>query len=164
MNKAFVFDMDGTLNVFEKDTHMDEVAAPGYFQKRRPIASMIEAARILHEWGYPVYTLSAVFPFPHSVPDKNIWLDMYLPFVPQERRLYVEYGQSKGKVLAKIDAEDVVMVDDYTANLLEISRTSPNVTCFKAVTDINDTHHTWRGPRISVFSGPGVIANTLLKY
>ena len=73
------FDMDGTLAEWESTAHIDEVMAPGYFQHRRPMGNVIQAAKKLMDMGHPIYITSKVISGTTSVEDKNIWLDRHFP-------------------------------------------------------------------------------------
>lgn len=157
------FDMDGVLNVWEVGTHIDVVAAPGYMKRREPIRSMVEASRLLSEKGYEVWVASAVLPYEHSIPDKKYWLEQYCPWIPDGRQIFIPYGTEKSKILQKnvdISSGDVFL-DDYTQNLEDLRQASLSLECVKVLNGINDTHHSWDGSRISIYSSPENIAKSI---
>ena len=159
----FVFDMDGTLNVFEP-IGPDELAKPGFMKNRQPFDNMLDAARILHEDGHEIWIASAVMPYEHVISDKNYWLDQHMPYIPKERRIFIPYGQSKYDALHTFMQESDVFVDDYSDNLHGlVRRFTPGSSwiCVKCINGINDTNHSWNGARISVWTKGQIIADTL---
>lgn len=161
-----IFDIDGTLNVWETGMPLEEVQAPGYFRRRTPHPNMVQAARLLAKAGAEVYTLSAVFPFPYSIPDKEAWLDIHLPCVYPKRRKYSVFGGIKSDVLKEIGIrKGDIYIDDYNGNLHEI-RASLNggVECIKCVCrGTNDKRRSWDGMRIYVDDAPKDIAEQILE-
>lgn len=145
-NKKVFFDLDGTLNVFEK-VSFEEVCRPGYMKYRKPHKQMIECAKLLYDAGYDVWIASAVLPYEYSVPDKNYWVDKYLPFIPRERRLYIPYGENKAWHIREVAGDGDIFVDDFTKNLNELSSV-PGLVNVKCVNGINDTNGTWQGRRV----------------
>ena len=159
-----IFDMDGTLNFWETGASMEVIMAPGYMRHRRPHKNMVEAAKLLIRQGIEVYTLSAVFDLPHFIPDKEIWLDRYLPEVDTSHRIYSHINGGKAKHLQDIGVrKDDVFVDDYNHNLREIQALDL-VTCMKCVcTGTNDRHRSWNGKRLFVEESPEEIVRKILQ-
>ena len=165
MTKVF-FDMDGTLNVWEMGEHIDVVSAPGYMRNRKPIASMVEASRILSEEGYDVWIASAVLPYEHSIPDKDYWLDKHCPWIPKENRIYMQFGTKKSDALKGLICPGDVFLDDYTPNLEDLQKhfADTGLVCVKVLNGINDTNHSWQGKRLSIASEPKSIAETIEAF
>lgn len=163
MSNKIIFDMDGTLNYWDTNAHISKVAAPGYMRERKPIPSMVNATKLLLDWGYEVWIASSVLPYEHAIPDKNFWLDNVMPWISEENRLFIPYGKNKATALKSIVETGDIFVDDYTENLIAVNDAlcMTGLTCVKAVNDINDTHHSWPGKRVSVYSEARSIAETL---
>lgn len=161
MAKIF-FDMDGVLNIWETGAHMDVVTAPGYMRTRKPIQSMIEASERLSDAGFEVWIASAVLPYPHSVPDKKFWISNHCPWFADDRQIFIPYGTDKSRSIHGLIQNGDVFLDDYTANLRELNRTfGERLECVKVLNGINDTHHSWKGKRISVYSDAQNIAESI---
>lgn len=161
-----IFDMDGTLNYWDPNAHISKVAAPGYMRERKPIRNMVDASRLLLEWGFEQWIASSVLPYKHAIPDKNFWIDHVMPWVPEDQRIFIPYGSNKALVLKDVAEVGDVFVDDYTENLYAVDESlrGKGLTCVKAVNDINDTHHSWCGLRVSIYSDTLSIAETLEAF
>lgn len=154
-----VFDMDGTLVKWQQEKTLFDVSQPGYFKTVPEIRAMVEAARILSKRGHRISTLSAVLPYDYCREDKLKWIEMHAPFIRKEDRRFVPYSESKADILRAIPS--AVLVDDYTKNLLDVRSKAPDTVLIKCINGVNDTHHTWNGARVSIFSAPEVIADTI---
>ena len=153
------FDMDGTLAEWESTAHIDEVMAPGYFQHRRPMGNVIQAAKKLMDMGHPIYITSKGISGTTSVEDKNIWLDRHFPQIKKENRFFIPY-ENKDKNAIPLE-EGVkpyyVLVDDSTHYGLH----GWNGVGIKVDNGINNTNRSWRGYMVSSQSYPEVIAATI---
>ena len=167
-----VFDMDGTLSVFNKDAGPDIWSAPGYARNLAPITNMVRAVKLLinnpeYYGDRPeVYILSAVVSMDFAVEDKKMWLKTMGINIPEKNLIFVPYGTSKADALAERGIEvdpdgSDVFIDDYTKNLIDMQMNS-DLTPVKVLNGINDTHKTWQGARISADSSPRTIADTLV--
>ena len=153
------FDMDGTLAEWETAAHIDEVMAPGYFQHRRPMGSMIQAAKKLMDMGHPVYITSKVISGTTAVEDKNIWLDRHFPQIKKENRFFIPY-ENKDKNAIPLEGgvrPYYVLIDDSTHYGLH----GWNGIGIKVDNGINNTNRSWRGYLVSSQSYPEVIAATI---
>ena len=164
------FDMDGTLSVFNKDAGPDKWAAPGYARGLDALDNVVRSVRFMLKnptyYGEEVeiYILSAVVSMDFAVKDKKYWLKEKEIFIPESRLIFVPYGSSKSKALedAGIETESSdLFIDDFTKNLYEMQNNS-NLTPVKLINGINDTHHSWQGARVSAFSSPKAIVDTLM--
>ena len=74
-------DMDGTIVVWNTGAHIDEITTKGYFANLPPIASALEAVKLLIKhsdfYNIEVYILSSVFLDNHSINDKMTWLKKF---------------------------------------------------------------------------------------
>lgn len=156
------FDMDGVLNVWEANTHIDVVAAPGYMQTRKPIDSMVEASKLLSEAGFEVWIASAVLPYEYSIPDKKFWIKEHCPWFTEDRQIFIPYGTDKAESLRGLVDRGDVFLDDYTANLRDLQNAfGIRMECVKVLNGINDTNHSWKGKRISIYSSAQDIAESI---
>lgn len=156
------FDMDGVLNVWEANTHMDVVAAPGYMRARKPIESMVKASKLLSKAGFEVWIASAVLPYKHSIPDKKFWIRQHCPWFTEDRQVFIPYGTDKAKSLRDLVDYGDVFLDDYTANLRDLQNAfGKQMECVKVLNGINDTNHSWKGKRISIYSDAQHIAESI---
>lgn len=149
------FDMDGTLNQWESWRSLDEVSAPEYNRYLTPQENVINAAKLL-SGRFETWIASAVFPYEFIIPDKNYWNDNCVSFIPKEHRIYIPYGTNKSDYLKQVANPGDVLVDDYTQNLMDAE--SIGMIGVKCLNGINDTHHSWKGARISIYSDPASIA------
>ena len=163
MNKPTIwFDQDGTLNYFEKGIGPDPTMEPGFFIGRTPIYNVVFAVQRLYRTGmFEIATASSVYPLEHVVPEKNKWLDMNgLEFIKE--RVNIPYDTRKSEIMRQHIKPGDIFIDDYTKNLKDvIEEFGDDVLAIKLVNDINDTNHSWKGARVSAFSKPGVIADTI---
>lgn len=158
----FFFDMDGVLNVWEANTHMDIVTAPGYMRTRKPIESMVKASKLLSKAGFEVWIASAVLPYEHSIPDKKFWIRQHCPWFTEDRQVFIPYGTDKAKSLRDLVDYGDVFLDDYTANLRDLQNAfGKQMECVKVLNGINDTNHSWKGKRISIYSDAQHIAESI---
>ena len=77
MEKIRVFiDMDGVQAVWNNDVTLEEVAAPGYFQKVEPDANVLDMVRrLLKNPNVEVYSCSSTLQDNHSESDKRKWIE-----------------------------------------------------------------------------------------
>lgn len=153
------FDMDGTLNQWESWRSLDEVSAPAYNRYLTPQANIVGAARLLSGL-YETWIASAVFPYEYVIPDKDYWNDRCVSFIPKEHRIYIPYGTNKSAYLSRVARPGDILVDDYTPNLLDAK--GIGMIGVKCLNGINDTHHSWKGARISIYSDPASIAAAII--
>jgi 5'(3')-deoxyribonucleotidase len=114
------FDMDGTLAEWRAAASQEELYEKGYFIGLEPQYRVLAAARMLAGEGMEIYTMSAVYADHTSAPlEKNEWIDMYLPEIPRERRIFTLCGMGKSSWAPGGIRPTDVLVDDYHANLSE---------------------------------------------
>lgn len=160
-NKVF-FDMDGTLNVWERGESFENVCAPGYMRDRIPLGSIVQLSNLLQDAGVSVWIASSVLPYAHSVSDKDYWIEKHCPWIPKAHRIYIPYGENKSKELAKYVQPGDIIIDDYTKNLEDLQSIN-GLICIKCVNGVNDTKHTWKGERISAFADPQLLCCFVLS-
>lgn len=162
--KVFL-DMDGTLNVWESNAALEYVMSPGYMRQRTPHKNIIQAAKKLQDAGAEIHILSAYFDLPHSIPDKNAWLDEMAPFIEPVNRHFVVCGTNKAEIMKMVGVNPGdVFIDDYNQNLYEVEHDlGALIGCIKCVhRGTNDMHRSWHGARVFVEDRPEQIVATIL--
>lgn len=153
--------MDGTLAVFNNQIESEEVLyQQGYYRNLPPQQSVIDAVRILsHRKDIEIFVLSAVLPTPYAQPEKDAWLNDYLPEIDSAHRIYVPCGEDKGKYIGHTLGEDDLLLDDYSTNL---HSWCPPGSAVKLMNGINGNFRTWQGNRVSADQPAMKIAEKLL--
>lgn len=123
--KSVYIDMDGTLARFHDadKTFIEAMWTPGFYVGLKPFENFVEAVKMFIERNSAyadVYVLSAVLetdpPFVEN--EKDAWLDMYLPEIDMEHRIYTRAGCDKANdIESRIDLS--YLIDDYNKNLHE---------------------------------------------
>ena len=154
-------DMDGTLAEFLPQESMAPLYEKGYFRNLPPQINVVEAVRLLIR-EYPqveVFLLSAFLPdSPHSLAEKNAWVDAYLPELDEAHRCFVVNGSDKRACVADIRKDDVLL-DDYTRNLL---RWQPS-RGIKLINAINHTKGTWKSHKVFYDRPADVLAKDIFS-
>jgi len=144
-------DMDGTLARFhDEQMYLERMFEKGFFSELKPFENAIDAIKcIIDNPNVDVYVLSAAITTPYCIPEKNAWLDKYLPQIDKKHRIFVEststpksfcvpwsymYKGDNGKYHNKISENDI-LIDDYNKNLEEWDRDGG--TAIKAKNNIN---------------------------
>lgn len=147
MEKIRVFiDMDGVQAVWNNDVTLEEVAAPGYFQKVEPDANVLDMVRrLLKNPNVEVYSCSSTLQDNHSESDKRKWIEKNLPEMEQSRCLFPVYGVSKSEYVENMMGKRItdILIEDNTKNLQVWHGVG-----IKMFNGINGTHGTWMGLRI----------------
>lgn len=141
--RRFFIDMDGVLARWE-DASLEEMTSPGFFRSRKVDENVCAMVKHLLEKQeterIEVYILSSYL-LPISKEEKIQWNNEHTQ-IPEERQIYVPYGESKATALECVGGirEGDVLLDDFTKNLNEW----PGV-AVKLYNGINGTHGTWQG-------------------
>lgn len=116
-------DMDGTLAVFNPVDTLEKLYEKGYFLNLIPQMNVIDGIRhiIRNNPEIEVFVLSTVLSdSSYAIPEKNAWLDKYLPEIDEKHRLYPKCEENKKEFLEHkqggIDPNDFLL-DDYSKNL-----------------------------------------------
>ena len=152
VHRLFV-DMDGTLAVFQSVDTLEKLYEKDYFLNLRPQINVIDGIRFIIK-NHPeveVFILSAVLSdSPYAIPEKNAWLDKYLPEVDAVHRLYPKCGESKKEFLEReqggIEQNDFLL-DDYSKNL---HSWDPPAKGIKVMNGINGKNGTWVKDKVSI--------------
>ena len=157
MKLRFYFDMDGVLARW-KDVSVEETEKSGYFRNLDPEPCIINAVLNMHDRGYDVSILSAVYRDGHSARDKYEWLKAQgLADIP---RVFVPYGEKKADY---IKANEInILVDDYSKNLHEWAGAGNVGIKFK--NGINGTKGTWKGNSVSHAMSTELLVDTFIAF
>ena len=142
-------DMDGTL-VEWQSSPIDEVMSPGYFQNRRPMGSMIQAAKNLMKMGHPIYITSKVISGTTAVEDKNIWLDRHFPQIRRENRFFIPY-ENKNKNIIPLSGgvkPYYILIDDSTHYGFRAGKASASKLITVSITQTGAGEVIWYPPRV----------------
>lgn len=158
-------DMDGTL-VTWRQTKYEDLFEAGYFINLPPYEQVVDAVRHLYNRGIEVYILSAYLPTSkYALEEKNRWLDIYLPHICSDHRLFCSQGASKAmcvkQQLAKEMRADDFLLDDYSPNLH--SWKAVGGAGIKLLNGINGRRGTWTGLTISRFEQPRTISDIIYE-
>lgn len=146
-------DMDGTLAVFNPVDTLEKLYEKGYFLNLIPQMNVIDGIRhiIRNNPEIEVFVLSTVLSdSSYAIPEKNAWLDKYLPEIDEKHRLYPKCEENKKEFLEHkqggIDPNDFLL-DDYSKNL---HSWDPPAKGIKVMNGINGKNGTWVKDKISI--------------
>ena len=169
--KVLLVDMDGTLARFHDEVdYLERMYEEGFFLNLLPFENVVAAIRLFMEDHpeIPVYTCTAAINSPFCIPEKEAWLDTFLPEIRKENRIYSEPGKSKAEYLDLETGPDIFLLDDYNKGLHMFQFDSGSA--IKCHNNINQkglgTHggergYMWDGPMIHAGDPPGLIAEEL---
>ena len=143
----------------EAEQGMERLYEKGYFLDLPPIPNVVRAIQQLYEQhSCDIYILSAVVDSPFAVPEKNEWLDRYLPEISKSRRLFIPCGENKAEYVPYGVRETDVLLDDYTKNLLAWPEKG-----VKLLNGINHTNGRWRGDCLDASLNPDELLQQLVS-
>lgn len=146
--KRLFVDMDGTLAEFRQIDTLEQLYEKGYFENLQPQMEVVNAVKtIIRECpDIEVNILSAVLSdSPYALPEKNNWLDRYLPEIDAAHRLFPPCGSDKKEVIKGGITPDDFLLDDYTLNL---NAWEPPARGIKLLNGINHTRGTWQNAMV----------------
>lgn len=121
MKVNLFLDMDGTLAKFYANpNYMEKMFEPNYFATLKPYAIVDTIKEIIKEMPIvKVMVLSACVDTEYCETEKEIWLDHYLPEIPQENRAFCKVGEDKTDLARLLVGKDDIniLLDDYSVNL-----------------------------------------------
>jgi 5'(3')-deoxyribonucleotidase len=121
MKVNLFLDMDGTLAKFYANpNYMEKMFEPNYFATLKPYAIVDTIKEIIKEMPIvKVMVLSACVDTEYCETEKEIWLDHYLPEIPQENRAFCKVGEDKTELARLLVGKDDIniLLDDYSVNL-----------------------------------------------
>lgn len=142
----FFIDMDGTLAKWN-NVEFEQLFEEGYYRNLEPNEDILSDVNKLIEQGEDVYILSCVLPeSKYALEEKKEWLKQYVPNLPEDKYIFVPYGENKADYLKEhyspITNKDY-LIDDYTKNLVEWKEYGG--IGVKYLNGINHTKGTWNG-------------------
>lgn len=146
MNINVFVDMDGVLAAYDKDV-VAKMYNEGFFLNRPVHKGNLNLVKsLISDKRLNVYILSSCLAdSAYVVPEKNAWLDKYLPELPVKNRILVPEGIAKSdyikSVLPDVDSAHNVLIDDYTVNLLKWE--SDGFIGVKMMNGLNSTNGLW---------------------
>ncbi len=166
--RRLFIDMDGTVAEWRSVASYDELYVKGFFSSMEPYQKVVDAVRLIDEQApfVELFILSCVLPdSPHAIPEKNEWLDRYLPFIDLSHRLFVWNGVSKHSAAPDGIRLHDTLLDDYSKNLLEWESDAliTGAKGVKLLNGINGTQGKWRGASVSRLAPPEEIMEGILK-
>lgn len=120
--KRLFVDMDGTLARFhDQVNYLERMFEKDFFLDLEPFENMVEGVRqfIQAHPDVEVYILSAkvIGEPPYCEGEKHAWLDMHLPEIPRERRIFTEMGRPKAEFIPGGLTDQDYLLDDYNKGL-----------------------------------------------
>lgn len=145
-NIRLFVDMDGTLAKWN-NVEFEQLFEKGYYRNLKPNEDLVSEVNRLIDQGENIYILSCVLPeSKYALEEKKEWLREYVPNLPEDKYIFVPYGQNKADYLKEhyspITNHDY-LIDDYTQNLQEWKEYGG--IGVKYLNGINHTRGTWKG-------------------
>lgn len=152
-------DMDGTMNIFRAIQDPSEMYEKGFFKTAVQHPGVVEAIRwLVLNTDIEVYSLSACpIGSAYAKAEKDEWLDLFLPELTRDKRIYTLCGESKAEAVSWLlheDGEPVVishgdvLLDDYSVNLHDWE--AAGGTGIKFLNGINGNYGTWTGKTVTM--------------
>lgn len=117
--KRFFFDMDGVLAVFNFEATQEDLRTDNYWINRPYHFNMILLVFLLILLGYDVYIITATLEdHPKAITEKNGWLNILLPMISSDKRIFTICGDDKIASVPEFNPETDILVDDYGVNCL----------------------------------------------
>lgn len=156
-------DMDGTLAKFKQVDQLETLYEQGYFRNLEPLPNVVDAVKEIIQ-KHPekeVFIMSSVLSDSHyALDEKNEWLDLYLPEIDQEHRLFPPCGENKLDYVPDGMRQTDYLLDDYTKNLV---LWEPPAKGIKLLNGINHTRGTWNGSMLRSDRKPSELARDIVS-
>lgn len=156
-------DMDGTLSKFTPVNTLEELYEEGFFRNQEPQMNVVGAVKeiIQNNPEIDVYVLSAVLSdSPYAKNEKNEWLDMYLPEIDEQHRVFTKCGEDKKNFIIGGIRPNDFLLDDYTNNLV---LWQPPAKGIKLLNGINATNGTWTDNQLDYGKDKKVLADNIIS-
>ena len=158
MDKCLFVDMDGVLCEYHYVTQ-NQLMTKGYFSSLKPREKTLQAVKGLLAFPeYDIYILSSVIKecCEQSKAEKNEWLNIYLPEIKPDHRIFPLCGSNKAASVKNIGMNDI-LIDDHSPNLF--MWTNAGGTGIKVLNECNGLKGSFdKGPRVKIDN-----INVLLK-
>lgn len=120
MNQRIFVDMDGTLAKWQEVNNESELYQKGFYENLLPNNNLLNGIKKLINEGKDIYILSSFLNgSEYALAEKNIWLDKYLPELPKDKRIFVNYGDNKTIYIPNGITKNDYLIDDHTKNLID---------------------------------------------
>lgn len=174
--KRLFVDMDGTLARFHDEVnYLERMFEKDFFRTLEPFENMVSGLQLLikNNPDIEVYVISAkVQSDPaYCEKEKNQWLDVYLPQIDQDHRIFTDMGRSKADYIPGGLTKDDFLLDDYNRGLNLFLYGGGSV--IKCHNNINQrglglyggsAGHLWMGSMVHTSDTPALIAAELSKH
>lgn len=157
--KKFYFDMDGVLAEWQTNIpSFEALYEKGYFLSLSPMKNIVCLMKDLMERGCEVYVLTSYLTdSKYAKDEKRLWLKNYIPELPEDRIIYVHYGDHKSDYVDV--SKDSVLFDDYTVNLMDWMKSGG--VAIKVLNGVNNSKGTWKGLCITQSVDVDVLLNSI---
>lgn len=121
MAKIFV-DMDGTLAKFYYHKKcLEKMYEQEYFLRLKPYAMVDYIRKLARKGKHEIFVLSACINLPYCEEEKRLWVQEYLPEIDDNHMIFCKTGECKAEIAANYreGKEQMILLDDYSANLYE---------------------------------------------
>lgn len=160
MKKRVFIDMDGTLARFhDEEQYLERMFEKGFFRNLKPFEDLIGTMQLFvrHCPDVEVYILSATVDGipPYCIDEKQDWLDMYLPQIDRQHRIFTKVGENKADYIPDGIHPSDTLIDDYNKNLEEWQ--AAGGLAVKAKNNINHkglVGELWKGQLIDITDSP----------
>lgn len=149
--KRIYIDMDGTVAKWNPTASFEELHEKGYFANLNPLKPMLQSLKELSsQKEVELFILTSYLPeSKYAKEEKKAWLDKHMPFIKEENKIYVKYGNDKSTYVRGGVSENDYLIDDYTKNLEEWDRSGGSA--IKLMNGINHTRGSWKGQKIDAY-------------
>lgn len=122
-NKTRIFfDMDGVLaRFYDHVNYLERMWEKNFFYLLEPYTNTVDLVNAcMSEFGdVDIYILSACNKDSSAMEEKKAWVDLFLPLIPAERRIFCWVGENKADYVPGGIRPNDFLIDDYTLNLLK---------------------------------------------
>ena len=120
--KRIFWDMDGVVaRFYDEVQYLERMWEKDFFLNLNPYENVINCIKycVKKMPDAEHYILSAGNPGTSAFPEKKQWLDLHLPEIPMERRIFMNVGESKAAAVPGGITKNDHLIDDYTVNILD---------------------------------------------
>ena len=91
--KRLFVDMDGVLAGYRPFESMEQYLQKGYYISLEPVKNVVDAVKLLTQRpDLDVFVLSACPEGKDGIQEKDEWLDIHLPEIKKENRIFMYIG------------------------------------------------------------------------
>ena len=158
--KRLFVDMDGVLAGYRPFESMEQYLQKGYYISLEPVKNVVDAVKLLTQRpDLDVFILSACPEGKDGIQEKDEWLDIHLPEIKKENRIFMYIGQNKADFVKGGIQQNDYLLDDYPKNLHDFKDAGGNG--IKLFNGLNGNSQKWTDSCISYKNTPSYIANAI---